>query len=71
MRKYIPTVLFVCSALLVIGFVLRLYFDYTLYYEFGSVPFWVYILERFVEYMLAAIGCLAVGAVLNRKRSST
>lgn len=66
-KKYIPTFLFVCSALLTIGFAVHLYFDYTLHYEFGSSPFWFYIIVRFVEYMILAVICFSCGIIIRNK----
>ena len=65
--KYVSAFLFICSVLLTVGFAVRLYFDYTLQYEFGSAPFWLYAAVRFCEYMLPAIGCLAVGIIVRKK----
>lgn len=66
-KKFIPAFLFVCSALLTIGFAVRLYFDYTIHYEYGSAPFWLYIAVRFGEFMLLAIGCLVGGIIIRKK----
>ena len=66
-KKFYHTFLFVCSALLTIGFAVRLYYDYTLQYEFGSAPFWLYIAVRFVEFMLLAIGCFVAGIIIRKK----
>lgn len=65
-KKYLPVFLLICSALLSIGFAVHLYYDYTLHYEFGSAPFWLYIAVRFVEYMILAIGCFVVGIVIRK-----
>ena len=67
-KKYLPLILFICAALLTAGFAIHLFFDYTLRYEFGSAPFWLYVAERFIEYMLLAIACFTAGMIL-RKRS--
>lgn len=66
-KKFIPAFLFVCSALLTIGFAASLNFDYTLHYAFGSAPFWLYMAVRFVEFMILAIGCFAAGIVMRKK----
>ena len=59
--------LFICSPLLTIGFVARLYFDYTMHYEYGSAPFWLYVAVRFVEFMILAIGCFVAGIIMRKK----
>ena len=69
-KKYIPTFLFICAALLTIGFAVHLYFDYTLHYEYGSAPFEVYVIERLVEYMILAIGCIVAGIIIQKKKRS-
>lgn len=66
-KKYIPTFLLICSALLTIGFAVHLFFDYTLRYEYGSSPFVLYVIVRFAEYMLLAIGCFVGGMILRKK----
>ena len=66
-KKFMPAFLFICSALLTIGFVARLYFDYTMHYEYGSAPFWLYVAVRFVEFMILAISCFVVGIIMRKK----
>ena len=69
-KKYIPAFLFICAALLTIGFAVHLYFDYTLRYEYGSAPFALYVIERFAEYLILAIGCLITGIIMCKKKRS-
>lgn len=66
-KKFIPAFLFICSTLLTIGFAVRLYFDYTVHYEYGSAPFWLYMAIRFVEFMILAIGCFVAGIIMRKK----
>lgn len=59
--------MFVCSALLTIGFAAHLYLDCTLHYKYGSAPFWLYIAVRFVEFMILAISCFVAGIIMRKK----
>lgn len=59
--------LYIMSALLVVGFAIRLGADYFKNYEFGSSPFYLYVIERFAEFILPAIACFAVGRILKKK----
>lgn len=43
------------SLMLILGFIIRLGADYFKNYKFGSAPFYVYVIERFVEFILPAI----------------
>ncbi|MDO4815652.1 MAG: hypothetical protein Q4A83_03485 [Bacillota bacterium] len=59
--------LYITAALLVIGFAIRLGADYFYNYELGSSPFYLYIIERFAEFILPAIACIAAGHILKKK----
>ena len=69
-RKYLSVLLWICAALLTAGFAVHLYFDYTLRYEYGSAPFELYVIERFAEYMILAVGCFIAGILLRKKGKS-
>lgn len=66
-KKSISAFLFACSALLTIGFAVRLSFDCTLHYEYGSAPLWLYLAVRSAEFMIPAIGCFVFGMLLSKK----
>lgn len=68
MKKVIPMILYSIAVLLTIGFAVSLYSDYTVYYPWGSAPFYVYVLGRFAEFMVAAIGCFLLGVVFRKKK---
>lgn len=59
--------LYIMAALLVVGFAIRLGADYYKNYEFGSSPFYLYVIERFAEFILPAIACFAAGHILKKK----
>ena len=66
MRKLLkPGVCFVLAALLAAVFAVRLYFDYTRSYPFGSAPFYLYVLERGIEFLIPAAACVASGCILR------
>lgn len=64
MKKAISVLLFVLTAALCAAFVLLLRKDYTMYYPYGSSPFYLYVIERGAECLLPAAACLTVGIVL-------
>lgn len=66
-KKILPTALYIITALLVIGFGVRLGVDYFKLYEFGSSPFYVYIIVRFAEFIIPAILCFVIGFILQKK----
>ncbi|MBO2515975.1 MAG: hypothetical protein CW338_01685 [Clostridiales bacterium] len=66
-KKFVSVFLMICAALFAAGFAAHLYFDYTLHYEYGSAPFRLYVIERFAEFTVPAIGCFAAGMLLRRK----
>lgn len=65
MKKY--SILYIASALVGIGFVVRLTADYFVHYKFGSAPFYVYVLERGIEFLLPAAVLLVIGLILQKK----
>lgn len=66
-KKRLPLVLFIAAALLTAGYIAALVYDYVTYYEFGSAPFWVYVLTEFIPFMIPAGVCLCIGIVLKKK----
>ncbi len=68
-KKWISAFLFLCAALLTVGFVVRLYCDYVFYYAYGSAPFYLYIAKRFICYLIPAIGCFAAAIILQKRKT--
>lgn len=66
-KKIASYILFIISFLLVIYCYLVLRLDYLNNYVFGSAPFYVYIVERSIEFILPAIICFIIGFKLNKK----
>lgn len=54
-------------ALLSAGFVVRLCLDYRRLYPYGSAPFWLYVLERGLEFLLPVALLLAAGRRMKKK----
>ena len=44
--------LYIVAIFLIIGFIIRLGVDYFKYYEIYTLPFYYYIIERFLEFIL-------------------
>jgi len=66
--KKLPLFLFIATGLLVIGFAIRLITDYLYHYEFSSFPFYCYVLERGVEFIIPAIACFVAGMIIRKKQ---
>lgn len=66
-RSIISTLLFVIAAALVVCFGVFLWQDYTVHYQFGSAPFYLYVVERAVEFLIPSIVCIVVGGVIRKK----
>lgn len=69
-KNTISTFLFICAALLTVGFAVRLYCDYAISYAYGSAPFYLYVAERLISFMLPAAACLIAGFVVRKKMRS-
>lgn len=65
-KKIIAYILFLISLLLVVYCCITLRLDYLNNYEFGSAPFYAYILVRSVEFILPAIICLVAGIIIKK-----
>lgn len=60
--------MFVISALLFIGFAIRLTVDYIKYDEvLTSFPFYAFIIERAVEFLLPSLVALTVGIIVRHR----
>ncbi len=67
-KKKIYCILFVISALLFIGFAVRLTVDYVKYEEIlTSFPFYAFVIERSVEFLLPSIVVLTAALIIRRK----
>lgn len=66
-RSIISTLLFVAAAALVVCFGVVLWKDYTVHYLYGSSPFYLYVVERAIEFLLPSIVCLIVGDMIRKK----
>ena len=66
-KKTVCSILFIAAALLVAAFAALLAADYFKYYEFGSAPFYVYILTRGIEFLLPGAVCFIAGIIIRRK----
>lgn len=67
-RSIISSLLFVIAAALVVCFGVFLWQDYTAHYQYGSAPFYLYVAERAIEFLLPSIVCLVVGGFIRRKQ---
>ena len=67
-KKIVSLILFFASLLLVLGFIVLLNIDWITFYSMGnSAPFYVFILVRFLEFLLPSIILIIVGIVLLSK----
>lgn len=66
-RSIISTLLFVAAAALAVCFGVLLWQDYTVHYQYGSAPFYLYVVERAVEFLIPSIVCIVVGGVIRKK----
>lgn len=65
--KKISILLFAISGLLTVGFVIRLTADFICSYQFGSAPFYVYVVERGVEFLVPALLALIAALILHKR----
>lgn len=63
-KKNIAIILFILSALLAVTFTVFLCVDYFAYYPFGSAPFYLYVIVRAAEFLIAALISLTIGIIL-------
>ena len=67
-KKIISILLFFMSLILILGFVVTLNVDWLNYYSrYEANPFYVYILQRGLEFLLPAVVLIVVGILLLRK----
>ena len=71
-KKLLSLILFFVSLMLILGFVVILNLDWITYYPMGnSVPFYVLILVRCLEFLLPSIILIIVGIVLLLKNKKS
>lgn len=68
-KERIPMFLYFLSAGLVLGFIIRLIADYVCDYPYGSAPFYVYILVRFIEFIVPAILFFIAARIVYKKQN--
>ena len=69
-KENIYKVLYVVSIFLVIGFVIRLGVDYFKYNNISnSAPFYAFIIERVIEFIIPSIIVFIVAKVVKKKYS--
>lgn len=68
-KKNIYKLLYVVSLLLLLGFVIRLSVDYMKYdITMTSAPFYIFIIERTIEFILPSIIIFVIGLIIKKKR---
>ena len=67
MKKFLSVALLAATVCLVAAFVFFLYRDYVVYYPYGSAPFYVYVLERAVLFLLPAVILLILGVSMRKR----
>ncbi|MCQ2418507.1 MAG: hypothetical protein MJ085_01860 [Clostridia bacterium] len=68
-KERIPLFLYILSAGFAVGFLIRLIADYLCDYEYGSAPFYVYVLVRFVEFIIPAIVSFIAARIVYKKQN--
>ncbi len=67
-RKHLYFFLFVIAGLLMLGFAIRLIADYVLYNPAEtSFPFYAYVIERSVEFLLPSLVAFVIGLIIRYK----
>lgn len=70
-KENIYKLLYTVCIFLIIGFVIRLGADYFKYDHInGSSPFYTFIIERLVEFILPSIIVFVVGRIMKKKYSN-
>ena len=67
MKKALSILCFALSVLLIAAFIALLRRDYLVSYPFGSAPFYIYVLERGIEFIIPAAICVFAGVRLMRR----
>lgn len=68
-KKFFSILFFVLSGCLTVTFIVLLCSDYINSYPFGSAPFYLYVIERGVMFLIPAAVCLTVGIILLKKNN--
>jgi len=69
MKNIFIKILYLISLSLFILFFISLYRDYTYHYPYGSAPFYLYVVERFVMFIIPMFMTLFVTKILKRKEN--
>lgn len=59
--------LYIVAIFLIIGFIIRLGVDYFKYYEIYTLPFYYYIIERFLEFIVPSIIIFVLARLIKNK----
>ena len=59
--------LYIVAIFLIIGFIIRLGADYFKYYEIYTLPFYYYIIERFLEFIVPSIIIFILARLIKKK----
>lgn len=65
-----PVFMYIVSGLMGVAFIVQLAVDYFVRYEMGSAPFYLYVIERCVEYLLPAILFMVIGIIVKNKKTA-
>lgn len=68
MKKKISNVLFVLAGVLAAAFIGMIIWDACAHYQFGSSPFYVYVLVRGLEFLLPAVISAVIAIILRKKK---
>ena len=68
MKRVFVILWYAAEAMLLALFIYSIYKDYTIYYPYGSSPFYLYIIERFIEFIVPAIVLFIVGKRIIKKK---
>ena len=69
MNSKLIKLLKIVSLVLVLCFVIFLIVDYKKAYPFGSAPFYVYILVRFIEFIIPASICFVASKLIGKRNN--
>ena len=71
MKKKLPKVCWIVSAVLVVAFVIKTIVDYTQYSaDFNSAPFSVWILVNALYFIIPAIIVFVIGFIVKKKQKA-
>ena len=68
-KSILRTSVLVAAVILILLFAVMLIKDYVVSYEFGSSPFYLYIIVRAIEFLLPASVLTVIGFLLKEKNN--